>query len=1084
MEAANRRNLVFFVGAGVSRLMGHDSWESFSRTLLQKANKKGKINFVELQQISKIADNKMRVSVAFSLFDQEELYSEISDIFQYRDEDTPGHRIIRSITELGVPIVTTNYDHNIESINPYYISYRSPKECSKTWSSNQPSVTHIHGSIELRGSIVATAADYIRHYNDESTKELLDLIFSEDNVVVFVGYGLAELELLEFILKKTSHENRYFSIHGILTTESKYNEVLENYFKELNIKLVKFNLDEKGYDELETTVHYWTDIIKNETLNPNHIHSEIRRIISELPDTENVARLIHTIRLSDEHIKFFFDAIHDSDHETEWIECILEEDFMRPVELIGSDQKPFSTVAINCIRSNSTKSIKIQSHLNKLTNFYNEHGSEVQTIDQIMIDVTISQVVSNPQFIDNWEDSLKRCLYHSEFNSYLCLNYINECQSFKELDSHYQIGILSIIIARVVNKKDQYEDGELLEKIIDAESDEVLVGLFSAIEIALTTLIQRYSYYDLTTVDNYQTESLDGVILITYCKIIRIVDGGTLYQFVSRTIREKNPLCTMALHAISVRYSELKSIFWKLKKYDSFSIPELRDFIINNRGSFKKKDKNKLARNIIYTKFSNNPELNKQHRFELLKLFVDTHTLSRYENQDSIMDPGKSDTLIHTMIREKSEIGNMDSFISAVNSESEPLSLCNIQKFIENNPGPVADNIEAFESSPIEIKRIIMENVEFDSSNTKIKEFILSTIVQSMEEEKDYNRILMSTIRKKIDENESLRSEIISILNEYVFNKLELFDNTYTTQNLKIDCLNNWYLSVIECILVLLRDDGYQSLKLLFDCISKCRNDEASTAIRASLALQWNWIYHLNQEWCEDNISKIFRKEQIEVASIYISYSTNYNAHAIGYLIDEELFLKINQYGDDNSLIKESKRNVGMMVGFYLYANGYRLNPKVNAVLKTADTSCVIGLIFGFRINIKHHAGNTESVDSVLEMAITDKQFDQGVAFEFLRLISLETSCVRKTLFEQLASTITFVSNDLKKYLDETIGADPTHVLNIIEILAKNAKFLKNSIFLEHLARLVSFDKARVIKICNILVSREFLEYTKILDMC
>ena len=428
LEAANRRNLVFFVGAGVSRLMGHDSWENFSKSLLQKANKKGIINFAELQQMLKINDNKMRVSVAFSLFNREELYAEISDIFQYRDEDTSGHRIIKSITELGVPIVTTNYDHNIESINPYYISYRSPRECSKTWSPVHPSVTHIHGSIELDGSIVATAADYIRHYNDEDTKDLLNLIFSQDNVIVFIGYGLAELELLEFILKKTSNENKYFCIQGFLSTEVKYIEVLKKYFKELNIDLVPFFLDDKGYDELETIVHEWADVIKHETLNPNHIHSEIRHIISEFPNIENVTQLIHTIRLSEEHIKFFFVATNDSDYEIEWIECILEEDFMRPENLIGSAQKPYSIVAINCIRLNSTKSIKIQSFLNELTNYYNKYGSEIQMINYIMIDVTISQIVGNPQFIDNWEDALKHCLFHSEFNSYLCLNYINECQ--------------------------------------------------------------------------------------------------------------------------------------------------------------------------------------------------------------------------------------------------------------------------------------------------------------------------------------------------------------------------------------------------------------------------------------------------------------------------------------------------------------------------------------------------------------------------------------------------------------------------------------------------------------------------------
>ena len=1084
LEAANRQNLIFFVGAGISRLMGHVSWEDFSKSLLRKANKKGIINYAELQQILKIADNKMRVSVAFSLFDREQLNAEISDIFQYRDEDTSGHRIIKSITELGVPIVTTNYDHNIETINPNYISYRSPGECSKIWSPDQPSVTHIHGSIELDGSIVATAADYIKHYNSDKTKDLLNLIFSNDNVVVFIGYGLGEMELLEFILKKTNHENRYFSIQGFLSTEAKYKEVLNNYFKELNINIVPFQLDEEGYDGLEAIVQKWTNVIKSETLNPNHIHSEIKHLISEFPNTENVERLIHTIGLSEEYIKFFFDAIHDSGYETEWIERILEEDFMSPENLIGSVQTPFTIVAIHRVISNSTKTIKIQSFLNKLTNYYNVYGSESQAINYIMVDVTLSQIVCNPQYIINWKEALMRCLSFSEFNSYLCLNHIDKCQSFKELDSFFQIGILSEILVYIVEKKDQYEDSELLEKVMSRMSNEVLIGLFPAIDNVLTTLVQRYSYYNLVTVENYQTESIDSVILKIYCKIIRIVDKDILKQFVSQKIHEKNPLCTIALHAINVRYLDLKSIFWSLKKYDYFSISELCNFIIRNKGSFKQKDKNKLIRNITFSKFSNDPELNKVYRFELLNLFLETHTLSKYENLNLIMNPKEYDAPAYVEIEERSTIEDIDSLISHVNSESGSSSLGDIQKFIEINSNLVLDNVEVFDSSPIEIKRTIMERVELESSNDKIKKFVLSTIVQSMEVEKDYNRILMSTIREKIDENESLRSEIITILNDYIYKQLELFDNTYKMQNLKIDCLNNWYLSVIECVLVLLRDKGEQSLKLLLDCIIRCRSDEASLAIKASIALQWNWIYHLNKEWCEDNINKIFVKEQLEISSIYISFSTNYNSHAIRYLINEEIFLRISQYSKDDGLIHESKRNIGMMVGFYLYKNDYHLDSKVDAILKTADNSCVIGLISGFIINRKYQVGKTELVDSALEIAILGKQFDKAVAFEFLRLISLETSCVRKMLFEQLVPSISFVPVDLKKYLNETIDNDSAHVLNVIEILVKNAEYLQNSIFLEPLTKLVDFDKKRVITICNVLVSRGFLEYTKILDLC
>ncbi|MGD0236228.1 MAG: SIR2 family protein [Syntrophorhabdales bacterium] len=63
-------------------------------------------------------------------------------------------------------------------------------------------VVHLHGGINDEGSAVITIVDYMKHYERRSRAAvLLETIFRE-YTVLFVGYGLEEYEVMEFMITK------------------------------------------------------------------------------------------------------------------------------------------------------------------------------------------------------------------------------------------------------------------------------------------------------------------------------------------------------------------------------------------------------------------------------------------------------------------------------------------------------------------------------------------------------------------------------------------------------------------------------------------------------------------------------------------------------------------------------------------------------------------------------------------------------------------------------------------------------------------------------------------------------------------
>lgn len=115
------------------------------------------------------------------------------------------------------------------------------------------------------------------YHNDRRLKEgdtenpiltFLENIF-EKNSVLFIGYGLEELEILEYVIQKgrkstsgEQKESKHFILQGFFSHEVQLAEFLENYYAtECNVQLIPFLRDENDWGQLLNVLEEFADKI-------------------------------------------------------------------------------------------------------------------------------------------------------------------------------------------------------------------------------------------------------------------------------------------------------------------------------------------------------------------------------------------------------------------------------------------------------------------------------------------------------------------------------------------------------------------------------------------------------------------------------------------------------------------------------------------------------------------------------------------------------------------------------------------------------------------------------------------------------
>ena len=152
-----------------------------------------------------------------------------------------GQRLYSYLANIGKTFVTTNYDEWLDEQFSY-----GPADLTEATSIAPPATprTVYHRPEELT----------VSNLNQENyVLTFLAHLFTH-KTVLFVGYGLEELEILEYVILKArttrGMERRHFLLQGFFSHERELMVSLGIYYHECGIHLIPFLKDQEGWDQL------------------------------------------------------------------------------------------------------------------------------------------------------------------------------------------------------------------------------------------------------------------------------------------------------------------------------------------------------------------------------------------------------------------------------------------------------------------------------------------------------------------------------------------------------------------------------------------------------------------------------------------------------------------------------------------------------------------------------------------------------------------------------------------------------------------------------------------------------------------
>jgi len=289
-EAAQLGNPIPFIGAGVSLLAGCPAWKEFAEAALRCLIRAGKFSYSQFDQIKDL-NPRVKLSLARTLAKEQGVTIDYRSLLhpKPRQEHTVGCKLYSNLFRLGKTFVTTNYDEwldddripqrtaaavpspehvNTPQLNRMRVVHKA-EEFLPSLLGSPNTVIHLHGSVLDPEKMVLTTQDYLKHYaNDRKGQEnqvltLLEELF-RSKTVLFIGYGLEEMEILEYVISKAGprrnggNRESHYMLRGFLSHEVALKKSLESYYiSEFGIKLESFTRDENDWSQLLHVLDDW-----------------------------------------------------------------------------------------------------------------------------------------------------------------------------------------------------------------------------------------------------------------------------------------------------------------------------------------------------------------------------------------------------------------------------------------------------------------------------------------------------------------------------------------------------------------------------------------------------------------------------------------------------------------------------------------------------------------------------------------------------------------------------------------------------------------------------------------------------------
>ena len=255
---------VFFLGSGVSRINGVVGWEDLAKGLIVEARDKELLEDHYQYEIlfQQIATNPRKViSIAKNIFQSERkiksYHASIKRLLRPDNklkEKFPIYSILKSFEAV---FVTVNID---ELFCDYFASSHVHFDVLGSNSFNVNNLYYLHGNIRKPKSVVLTLDEYLTFYRKPEVIDRLKQLLSGEFRVFFIGCGMREMEILEYIVLK-SGKGRHYVLLDFFQHETGRLKFENDYYgsESLGISVVAYQKNQFGFNQLYYVVKNWLD---------------------------------------------------------------------------------------------------------------------------------------------------------------------------------------------------------------------------------------------------------------------------------------------------------------------------------------------------------------------------------------------------------------------------------------------------------------------------------------------------------------------------------------------------------------------------------------------------------------------------------------------------------------------------------------------------------------------------------------------------------------------------------------------------------------------------------------------------------
>ncbi|MCW5669120.1 MAG: SIR2 family protein [Hydrogenophaga sp.] len=336
-DAAKHGELVVFVGAGASMLCGSPDWRGFASQVVGALEKGGVLSFLEAEQLRGLGDSRRTLSIAMALAKERDLAIDFDNILHPSNPAAIGFELYQLLSSLRPVFVTTNYDRWLDDAGPEELSsvvkvggeaepakgpskrpkYYLREHLSSALLAERGAVIHLHGSYTDPNSMVVSLKNYIEHYADPRVQAFLSAMF-KNHTVLFVGYGLAELEVLDHIIRSNESlrtgttEPRHFLLYAYRSTESVQTRFIEHFFRDqCGVCVVPYCIDAKGHQEVVEVFKGWGSELDVRDPTMLDLQSHLDRCVAS-PTGVNREAALRLVRNRPELASYFINSLNDA----------------------------------------------------------------------------------------------------------------------------------------------------------------------------------------------------------------------------------------------------------------------------------------------------------------------------------------------------------------------------------------------------------------------------------------------------------------------------------------------------------------------------------------------------------------------------------------------------------------------------------------------------------------------------------------------------------------------------------------------------------------------------------------------------